>query len=59
MLVVVLLLHAHPVVQDGRLNLIRCYACSSHFCCVCMSALRVKPGLHFKGNPRCKQHSDN
>lgn len=40
----------------GNLNLIRCWACTKHFCYACRARLEGKPGAHF-GPRGCKQHS--
>ncbi|GLI61563.1 hypothetical protein VaNZ11_003975 [Volvox africanus] len=45
-------------VKGGGNNDIRCWSCNSHFCYLCRTWLRSKPGAHF-GPGRCKQHSDD
>lgn len=40
-----------------RNNLLRCWACSQHFCAACGAWLRGKVGAHFAIGAPCKQHS--
>lgn len=45
--------------REGRLNLLRCWSCSSHSCVACRTWLRGgKPGQHYIGAGACKQHGD-
>lgn len=44
--------------REGRNNLVRCWSCTSHFCCACRAWLRGKVGQHFIGGKACKQHGD-
>ena len=46
--------------KEGRNNNIRCWSCNSHFCYLCRTWLRNRPGAHFgTGAGRCKQHTDD
>ncbi len=45
-------------VKQGGNNNVRCWACNCHFCYLCRTWLRNKPGAHF-GPGRCKQHSED
>ncbi|GLC57140.1 hypothetical protein PLESTB_001191700 [Pleodorina starrii] len=45
-------------IKEGGNNNIRCWSCNSHFCYLCRTWLRTKPGAHF-GPGRCRQHSDD
>ncbi|KAG2447213.1 hypothetical protein HYH02_007953 [Chlamydomonas schloesseri] len=46
--------------KEGGNNNIRCWSCNSHFCYLCRTWLRNKPGAHFStGAGRCKQHTDD
>ena len=42
--------------QGNRNNLIKCWSCGRHFCHACHSMLGNRPGLHFVGAGKCKQH---
>ncbi len=42
-----------------RNNLLRCVACTAHFCAACRTTLRRKPGLHFVGGGGCRQHDNS
>lgn len=44
--------------REGKLNLLRCWSCSSHSCVACRTWLRGKPGQHYIGAGACKQHGD-
>ncbi|KAG2444472.1 hypothetical protein HXX76_001224 [Chlamydomonas incerta] len=46
--------------KEGGNNNIRCWSCNSHFCYLCRTWLRNRPGAHFgTGAGRCKQHTDD
>lgn len=44
-------------VKEGGNNLIRCWACTHHFCYLCRTWLRNKVGAHFSAASGCKQHT--
>lgn len=44
-------------VQVNRNNLVRCWACASHYCAACRKPLRGRVGQHFLGAGGCKQHA--
>ena len=46
--------------KEGNNNLMRCWACNSHFCYACRGWLRQKVGAHYgPGGAGCKQHSSD
>lgn len=43
--------------RQARNNLLRCWACNSHFCAACRGWLRGKVMAHYAPGSACKQHS--
>ncbi|KXZ48731.1 hypothetical protein GPECTOR_25g315 [Gonium pectorale] len=49
-----------PNAKEGGNNCIRCWSCNGHFCYLCRTWLRNRPGQHFGTGPgRCRQHTDD
>jgi hypothetical protein len=52
-------LRAQVNYKAARLNLLRCFACTTHFCYLCRQALRQKPGQHFRKGGHCQLHTND